>query len=183
MVHGRDNALALCPEGTTVTDTDDAPTENVPPDDPFSLTGPWTHSDLSAFLDETVVPIRVSCHTPSGGLWMLSLWYRYEEGHLWCATGTDADIVRFLRADPHVAFEISVNEPPYRGVRGQGTVTIEADPEKAVLRDLLERYLGGTDSTLAQRLLSADREEVSLRIDPTTAATWDYSDRMKDAVD
>ncbi len=166
-----------------MTNTDDAPTEDVPPDDPFPLTGPWTHSDVSAFLDDAVVPIRVSCHTPSGGLWMLSLWYRYQDEQLWCATGANADIVRFLHADPHVAFEISVNEPPYRGVRGQGTVTIESDPEKTVLRALIERYLGGTGSTLADRLLSADREEVSLRIEPTTVATWDYSDRMKDAVE
>ena len=44
------------------------------------------------------------------------------------------------------------------------------------------RYLGGTDSALARRLLDADREEVRIRLDPTRAHTWDYSERMRDAV-
>lgn len=178
-----DNALPLQAPRTTVTNTDDAPTEEQTPDEPFPLTGPWSHGDMATFLDDTTVPIRVSCRTPSGGLWMLSLWYRYEDGQLWCATGADADIVKFLREDPHVAFEISVNDPPYRGVRGQGTATIEPDPEKATLRSLLERYLGGTDSALAERLLSPEREEVAISIDPTTVATWDYSNRMSDATE
>lgn len=120
----------------------DDPTAGVP----FEVGGPWSPTALREFLDDATVPIRLSCHTPSGGLWVLSLWYRYADGQFQCATGADADIVRFLRADPQVAFEVSVNHPPYQGVRGQGTATIEPDPEKTVLRDLLERYLGGTDS-------------------------------------
>ena len=164
-----------------VTDTHDGETAEDPPaDDPYPLTGPWNHAELTKFLDEAVIPIRLSCRTPSGNLWMVSLWYRYQNDSLWCATGADADIVSFLRESPHVAFEISVNEPPYRGVRGQGTVTLEPDPEKSLLRDLLERYLGGTDSTLVETLLSAAREEMTLRIEPTRLATWDYSDRMAD---
>ncbi|WP_169302459.1 pyridoxamine 5'-phosphate oxidase family protein [Halorientalis salina] len=150
----------------------------MPTDDPVPVAGPWDRSELSAFLDDAVVPIRLSCRTPSDGLWMLSLWYRYEDGRFWCATGADADIVRFLREDPRVAFEVSVNEPPYRGVRGQGTVAIDPDPEKTLLRALLDRYLDGTDSQLASRLLDADREEVTIRIDPTKVSTWDYRDRM-----
>ena len=163
---------------TTSDDQDSRSDEST--DDPVSPTGPWDHRTLAAFLDDAVVPIRLSCRTPSGGLWMLSLWYRYQDEQFQCATGADADVVRFLREDPHVAFEVSVNEPPYRGVRGQGTATIEADPEKTLLRDLLDRYLGGTDSDLAGRLLAGDREEVTITIQPTRLATWDYRDRMTD---
>lgn len=165
-----------------MTDTDESgPTETT--EEPFRLSGPWGRHAVKTFLDETVVPIRLSCRTPSGGLWMLSLWFLYRDEALWCATGADADIVSFLEADPHVAFEVSVNDPPYRGVRGQGTVTLEPDPQKDLLRDLIERYLGGTESNLATRLLSADREETTIRIDPTRVATWDYTDRMADTSD
>jgi len=142
--------------------------------------GPWTRAETESFLEAFRVPIRVACRTHEGGLWMLSLWYRYRDGALWCATSVEADVVSFLRADPEVAFEVSVNEPPYRGVRGQGTVTIEPDGDKELLRNLLDRYLGGTDSSLARSLLEANREEVKLRIDPRRMATWDYSDRMSD---
>ena len=41
---------------------------------------------------------------------------------------------------------------------------------------MLERYLGGTDSELAEILLAPGREEV--RIEVGRAYTWDFSDRM-----
>jgi nitroimidazol reductase NimA-like FMN-containing flavoprotein (pyridoxamine 5'-phosphate oxidase superfamily) len=109
---------------------------------------------------------------------MLSLWFLYRDGAFWCATSATADVVDYLAADDHVAFEISTNEPPYKGVRGNGTASVEPDDQKALLRELLERYLGGTDSGLADRLLSPDREEVTIRIDPDRLYTWDFSDRM-----
>jgi hypothetical protein len=76
------------------------------------------------------------------------------------------------------AFEISVNAPPYFGVRGAGAASVSPDEEKRLLRSLLERYLGGTDSTLAERLLRPEREEVHIRIEPERLYTWDFSDRM-----
>jgi hypothetical protein len=68
------------------------------------------------------------------------------------------------------------------GVRGSAEATLSPDEEKSLLRELISRYLGGTDSRLARRLLDADREEVRIRIEPTRAHTWDYSERMRDAV-
>lgn len=146
-----------------------------------AVRGPWSRSELETFLAETPVPLRLACRTPNGRLWQVSLWVAYRDGLFCCATGRGADIVAFLEADPDVAFEVSTNEPPYRGVRGNGSATIAPDPEKALLRDLLERYLGGTDSALADRLLAADREEVRIEIEPDRLVTWDYSDRMPGA--
>lgn len=145
-----------------------------------TVTGPWDRERTASFLKDAQIPVRLACHTTGGGLWMLSLWYAFRDGRLHCATAADADVVSFLRADPAVAFEVSVNEPPYRGVRGQGTATLEPDAGKELLRDLVVRYLGGTDTELAQWLLSEDREEVHISVDPTRLSTWDYSDRMDD---
>ena len=130
-------------------------------------------------LVHAAIPVRIACRTPGGGLWMLSLWYRYRDGHLECATGANADVVRYLREDPAVAFEISTNEPPYRGVRGAGSVTITPDEDKETLRSLVDRYLGDTNSALAEQLLSPEREEVRLTLDIDRAYTWDFSSRMQ----
>jgi hypothetical protein len=148
-----------------------------------NATGCWSWAEASSFLAETTVPIRVSCRTPDGGLWMLSLWYLPDDDALWCATGADADVVRYLEHDDGVAFEVSTNDPPYRGVRGAGTASIEPDADKSLLRALLDRYLGGTDNALGDRLLAEDREEVRIRIDPTRVYSWDFSDRMADTVE
>ena len=144
------------------------------------LAGAWDQSETEAFLDSATVPLRLSCHARSDSLWMLSLWFLYRDGAFWCATSASADVVSYLDSDDRVAFEISTNDPPYKGVRGNGTATVDADPEKTLLRELLERYLGGTDSELADRLLSPDREEVTIRIEPNRLYTWDFTDRMAD---
>jgi len=149
----------------------------------FACAGAWSRDGVASFLRETTVPVRLSCRTPADRLWMLSLWYEYRDGRLWCATAADADVVEYLRADDEVAFEVSTNEPPYRGVRGNGVARVEDDGGKELLTTLLERYLGGTDSSLADRLLDENREEVRIAIEPRRAFSWDYSARMADAVD
>ena len=144
----------------------------------MELRGNLSMDAVERFLETTTVPLRLSCHRPDGSLWMLSLWYRYRDGSLECATSATADVVTFLERDSEVAFEISTNDPPYQGVRGNGTATITPDPEKATLSALLERYLETTDSPLAKRLLAPEREEVTITIEPEVVYGWDYTERM-----
>jgi hypothetical protein len=145
--------------------------------------GDWSLAETEQFLNEAVVPVRIGCHSPAGGLWMLSLWYRYRNGTVECATRADADIVSFLREDGTVCFEVSTNRPPYMGVRGSGTATV-ADDGKPVLRELVDRYLGTAEAEIARLLLDEGREEVAIRIEPARLYTWDFSPRMgEDVVD
>ena len=144
-----------------------------------AVKGAWSPDELGLFLREALVPLRLGCHHPKGGLWMLSLWYRWEDGVLVCATERHSDVAGFLRHNDAVAFEVSTNRPPYMGVRGNGTATLSPDPEKTVLRDLLERYLGGGNSELAEMLLRDDREELIIMIEPTRLYTWDFTPRMR----
>jgi nitroimidazol reductase NimA-like FMN-containing flavoprotein (pyridoxamine 5'-phosphate oxidase superfamily) len=147
-----------------------------------TVQGAWSDEQMASFLEEALVPVRLGCHHPHGGLWMVSLWYRYADGCLLCATGRSSDIAAFLRRDSAVSFEISTNRPPYMGVRGSGTATLETDESKELLTGLLERYLGGTDSELGAFLLDDDREELVIRIEPERLFTWDFADRMADVV-
>lgn len=143
-----------------------------------TVTGAWSREEIDRFLADAVVPVRIACVRPDGTPWILSLWYRYEDGTLRCATSADADVVRFLRARPTVAFEVSTNESPYKGVRGAGEATVDDDAGKDLLRSLLERYRGGTDGPLAERLLRPEREEVRVEIAPERLHSWDYTERM-----
>jgi len=111
---------------------------------------------------------------------MLSLWYRRDGERLQCATGADASVVEYLREDGAVAFEVSTNTPPYMSVRGSGTAAVEPDADKTVIRALVERYLGGTGSAMARRLLAEDREEVRIAVDPERLYTWNFTERMGD---
>ena len=59
-------------------------------------------------------------------------------GVLLAAVHRDAKIVRRLRDNPKCAFEIALNTPPYRGVRGQATVVF--DEQRSA--EELEAYVG-----------------------------------------
>ena len=148
-----------------------------------TVTGAWTTTEAEEFLQSVKIPIRLATRRPDASLWMVSLWYRYRDGSFECATWAEADVVGYLRNDSEVAFDVSTNHPPYRGVRGSGHAALARDSDKELLRALLLRYLGGTDSRLGRWLLDEAREEVRIRIRPRTVYSWDYTDRMRGIAD
>jgi len=111
---------------------------------------------------------------------VLSLWYLYEDGRLYCATRESSKVVTYLRNDARCAFEIASERPPYCGVRGQGRAAVDAARGGEILERLLVRYLGGVDNDLAQGLLKRRDKEVALVIEPVKVFTWDFSQRMQD---
>lgn len=144
----------------------------------MDTSGPWSLSQIESYLQETVVPARIACLSHTGWPIVLSLWYLYRDGGLWCASQSDARVIRRLREDPRCAFEIAPNEPPYCGVRGQGRATIDAVRGVEILRGLVARYFGSEDSGLARWLLSRGDQEVAIRIEPLRISSWDFRKRM-----
>jgi hypothetical protein len=57
------------------------------------------------------------------------------------------------------------------------------DDERAeeVLRRLIQRYLGGSDSKLARLLLDRVDQETAIAIEPETLVTWDFRERMSES--
>ena len=139
-------------------------------------------SETEQYLSEIRIPLRLSCITASGWPSVLSLWYLYREGNLYCATQETAKVVSYLRHDPRCAFEIAADQPPYCGVRGQGMAVLDVQLGSEILQQLLTRYLGSTDSPLAQRLLAQSQHEMAIIIQPSKVFTWNYTSRMKDTV-
>lgn len=142
------------------------------------LKGPWDVTRVANFLDAERSPLRLAVNGREGFPMVCSLWFRYQAGMIWCATHESALINRLLVDDDRVAFEVSVNDPPYYGVRGQARVERSAAAGERELRALLTRYLGGTDSGLARWLLSRAAGEVALALRPVWLTSWDFSARM-----
>lgn len=134
--------------------------------------------EFEHFLVETVVPLRLACLDREGSPHVLSLWYVWREGALWCATAKSAWVVERLEADPRCGFEIAGDTPPYRGVRGKGRAERIDDRGPAILGLLVDRYLGGRDTRFARWLLDRSEAETAIRIVPARISTWDYSRRM-----
>jgi nitroimidazol reductase NimA-like FMN-containing flavoprotein (pyridoxamine 5'-phosphate oxidase superfamily) len=142
------------------------------------ITGTWGRDEVTLYLDDTVIPIRLAVTSPTGWPIVLSLWFVREEGQLLCATQQSASVVRALRENERCAFEIARDAPPYHGVRGRGRVTLDTQSAPRVLETLVDRYLPSRDEPLARWLLSRVASEVCIRIDPLRIASWDYRKRM-----
>ena len=135
---------------------------------------------IEEYLKETNIPVRLSTATASGWPIVLSLWYLYEEGGLYCATPESAVVVTCLRQEPRCGFEVAADQPPYCGVRGRALARIDEDRGLEILERLLIRYLGGIDNSLARNLLTRPSPEVAIRLELQSAYTWNFSRRMAD---
>ena len=146
------------------------------------LSGPWAEADIDRFLSEARYPVRLACTCKDGYPRVVSLWYRFHAGKLFCVMHQNATVARILSGNPKVGFEVSPNTPPYFGLRGQGDVTLEPLGDSNTLELLLGQYLGDCNSTLARWLLSRSDEELLVTIQPSRLFSWDYRERMADAV-
>lgn len=141
--------------------------------------GPWDVSTITRWLEDTVIPIRLATSGKRGPL-VQSLWFQYEKSAIWCATQRDSAVAKRVMKHPVIGWEISPDQPPYKGVRGRGTIEVIKDPVQAgeVLRGLITRY-GQSGTDLERWLLSRVETEIAFRITDLEVVSWDYSPRMR----
>lgn len=140
--------------------------------------GPWSREQVDDFLASARTPMRLAGVSSEGWPVIASLWYQPGDGELWCATPARSGIARLLAREPRCGFEIAVNEPPYRGVRGRGRARLEADRGDEVLAELVERYLGSEPTSFTQWLLGRAVEEVAICVEVDRLTSWDFGERM-----
>ena len=144
----------------------------------MQLSGPWDRAQVAEFLDRTAVPLRLAVNGSLGFPVMASLWFVREGDDLLCATSPRARLVELLHADPRCGFEVSPDQPPYRGVRGRAEATLAQNGGGPLLERLLARYAIPRDGGLARWLLARADEEVVISLSPLRVLTWDYGRRM-----
>ena len=143
-----------------------------------TLKGPWNKDQVDRFLKRCQFPLRLACVGDDGFPRVVSVWYGFDGHSLRCVSHRSSQLVSLLQRSGKVGFELAPNEPPYHGVRGQGTARLGTDADGEVLGQLLQRYLGGTESKLGQWLLSRSEDEVLITIEPLRLFSWDYRERM-----
>lgn len=134
------------------------------------------------FFEQNRIPLRLACITRQGWPMVVSLWFLYEAEKLYCATQKTSKLVYHLQQNPRCAFEVAGDQPPYRGVRGQGDITLIPDLGPAMLQRLSERYLREADTPLSRTLLSRAENELAIEIRPIRIFAWDYTKRMRNSI-
>jgi nitroimidazol reductase NimA-like FMN-containing flavoprotein (pyridoxamine 5'-phosphate oxidase superfamily) len=135
---------------------------------------------LESMINDTKIPIRLACITPTGFPIVVSLWYTIIGEKIYCATQKKAKIISYIQNNPIFGFEIATDSPPYRGVRGHGKVKVIEHMGKDILGILIAKYLGKKISTLSEFLKSNSENEVAIEITPEKLFRYDYSKRMND---
>jgi len=138
----------------------------------------WELPQIESFLVDTEIPVKLACINGAGRPLVCSLWYLYDDGAIWCATKASSDVAGFLKDSADCGFEVAPESMPYKGVRGQGRVTLMPDAGLPVLLRLLDRYLGTRESAFAKWLIDQAHDEVAIKIEPDWLTSWDFTKRM-----
>jgi nitroimidazol reductase NimA-like FMN-containing flavoprotein (pyridoxamine 5'-phosphate oxidase superfamily) len=137
-----------------------------------------TIEQYAAYLDASKIPLRLSALNEEDWPIVLSLWYLYEDGLLYCATPETAQIVGYLRRKPACGFEVAADQPPYCGVRGRALASLDRSRGAELLDRLLVRYVGGLENDLARALLARSVAEMAVCLKPLTVSAWNFRERM-----
>lgn len=139
----------------------------------------WDMQQIDGFLQAAIIPIRLACADKADVPLICSLWYLYVDGAFWCATQQSASVVTLLERAPRCAFEVAPETMPYKGVRGQGRVTLLPDAGSEMLLQLIDRYLGARDTQFATWLIGRSTSEVAIKLEPDWLTSWDFGSRMQ----
>ncbi len=144
----------------------------------MKINGPMSLSDIEEHLKVTNLPLRLAANSPKGWPMVVSLWFIYDGGTLYCATKRQARIACSIAQSPRCAFEIARESAPYFGVRGQGVASISSENAHEMLKRLADRYVTKDKAQFKKWLLKSTEDEVIIKIRPVTFHSWDYRKRM-----
>ena len=109
------------------------------------------------------------------------IWYYFDSlsNKLYVETYKESKKFSNIKKNNTVYFCIDEPNPPYKGVRGKGKVTIPEDINFniSIAEKIMVKYFGDLENPVAKQLLSfiKNGDSVMLEISPEYYSTWDYS--------
>lgn len=142
---------------------------------------PLTEQGIMDFLTTKVLNVHLGTVDESGHANIHPAWYYYDTSKekLYVETGKNSKKMENLSRNDTIYFCIDDPSPPYKGVRGKGSVKVHEDVNYNVLiaQKIHLRYLGNLEHPIAYELIDAIKrgQSVVLEISPKYFSTWDYS--------
>ena len=144
----------------------------------MKINGPMSLLEIEEHLIVTNLPLRLAVNSPTGWPMVVSLWFVYDKGNLFCATKRQARIASSIAKSSRCAFEVARETAPYFGVRGQGVASISSENAPEMLERLANRYISKDRAQFKKWLLKSSEDEVVISIRPVAFHSWDYRKRM-----
>ena len=142
---------------------------------------PLSEQETKDFLSTKVLNVHLGTVDENGHANIHPAWYYYgsSKDKIYIETGRHSKKTNNLKRNDMIYFCIDDQNPPYKGVRGKGTVKIyeDVDFNVPVAEKIHMRYLGSLEDPISQSLMGAIKngESVVLEISPKYYSTWDYS--------
>ena len=142
---------------------------------------PLSEQGVKEFLSSKVLNVHVGTVDEYGHANIHPAWYYYDSSKdkIYIETGKQSKKTGNLKRNNVIYFCIDEQNPPYRGVRGKGTVKIYDDINfnVPIAEKIHIRYLGSLENPISKSLLDMMRagQYIVLEITPKYYSTWDYS--------
>lgn len=144
--------------------------------------GPLDEQEIKNFLSSVKLNVHLGTVDEKGDANIHPTWFYYDSSKeiIYVETSKQAKkTVNPRKGGGKIYFCIDDPNPPYKGVRGKGSVRIHEDVEfnVPIAEKIMVKYLGKIDHPMAQALLDMQRKGLSviLEISPEYYSTWDYS--------
>ncbi|MFY9964802.1 MAG: pyridoxamine 5'-phosphate oxidase family protein [Nitrososphaeraceae archaeon] len=143
--------------------------------------GPLNEQETTNFLSSVKLNIHLGTIDERGDANIHPAWFYYDPSKemIYVETSKQAKKTHNLRKGGNIYFCIDDPNPPYKGVRGKGSVRIHEDIafNVPIAEKIMVKYLGKIDHPMAQALLDMQKkgQSVIIEISPKYYSTWDYS--------
>ena len=140
-----------------------------------------SEQDIKDFLTTKILNVPLGTVDEIGHANIHPAWYYYDDSKekIYVETGRHSKKMENLSRNETIYFCIDDPSPPYKGVRGKGSVEVHRDVNFNILiaQKIHLRYLGNLEHPIAHELEDAIKEgqSVVLEISPKYYSTWDYS--------
>jgi general stress protein 26 len=145
---------------------------------------PLTEQETKNILTTGKLMIHLGTVDEKGHANIHPAWYYYDPfaNKLYVQTGKQSKKTYNLRNNEIIYFCIDDQNPPYKGVRGKGSVKIHEDVNfnMPIAEKILIKYLGDLEQPSAEMLLAAQKKGqlVVLEISPIYYSAWDNGKQM-----
>ena len=142
---------------------------------------PLNEQEIKDFLTVGKLNIHLGTVDEKGDANIHPAWYFYDPSKemIYLETSKEGKKTYNLRKNENVYFCIDDPNPPYKGVRGKGSVKIHEDINfnVPIAEKIMVKYLGNIDHPMAKGLLDMQKkgQSIVVEISPKYYSTWDYS--------
>jgi general stress protein 26 len=142
---------------------------------------PLNEQEIKDFLMAGKLNVHLGTVDEKGEANIHPAWYFYDPStnKIYVETSKQSKKTYNLQKNGNVYFCIDNPNPPYKGVRGKGTVKIHEDVNfnVSIAEKIMVKYLGNLEHPMAQALLDMQKkgQSIVLEISPKYYSTWDYS--------